>query len=277
MKMKDDFKKGIQDLRKVGMTPNERSGLSVRLTEYVRNNPLKIISPWYSKAEFKFIYVLALVVFIIGGGAAYSAQSSLPGDKLYPLKVDLIEPLQYTMAVGTVAKANVEAEHIETRLQEAEELDLKGKLSTSSKEELEQSLENHTDSFVHLVKDTPDVSTSTDEAINTVVNLQSNIKAHSHILNKLQIATTTIASKNNKNRNRKNKNSEDKGNFAPQTMSVSATATTEATSTSITDQDQNDENGDQEDRITNRTNDLLKFLKDRSSHSHRQESENNND
>ncbi len=63
------------------------------------------------------IVAVVMVISIIGGGTAYAAQSSLPGDFLYPVKTGT-EDIRLTLASDSAAKAELNMEFAMERLKE---------------------------------------------------------------------------------------------------------------------------------------------------------------
>lgn len=80
-----------------------------------------------------------LVVFC--SSISYAADSSLPGDTLYPIKIYVNEEVQGFFQFTPEAKAAWELERMERRIQEAETLTNSGKLDTKAKAKLEEALE----------------------------------------------------------------------------------------------------------------------------------------
>ncbi len=72
----------------------------------------------------------AMAVFVLcGAGVSGAAESSLPGDFLYPFKVFVNENVRGAFRVTAGSRARFEAERLETRLQEATRLSEEGRLS----------------------------------------------------------------------------------------------------------------------------------------------------
>lgn len=71
---------------------------------------------------------LALILMLLfGGGATLAVDSSLPGDALYPVKLNFSEKLESAVAVTETAKKIVEQDHLRERLREVTVLSLRGK------------------------------------------------------------------------------------------------------------------------------------------------------
>ena len=68
---------------------------------------------------------LALFVTV---GTSFAAQGALPGDFLYPVKTDVNENVRGAFALSADAEANLQADLLEERLEEAQALHASGKL-----------------------------------------------------------------------------------------------------------------------------------------------------
>lgn len=80
----------------------------------------------------------ALLVLVLGsGGVAYAAEGTLPGDALYPVKVDVIEPAEGLLLAGSPhAEAAWQLTLAERRVEEAATLASEGRLATSTEAEI---------------------------------------------------------------------------------------------------------------------------------------------
>ncbi len=145
--MKDIFKQ----YNSQKMTADEKQRVLNEINIFIKQNPIK--TPWYSVLENKIIspfqdglllhhkmlasaFVIILLVSATGG-TSIAARYSVPGDILYPVKINLNEKVETFTAVSPEAKATVEAQHIDERLLEAEKLSTANKLNETIKTQLE--------------------------------------------------------------------------------------------------------------------------------------------
>lgn len=92
-----------------------------------------------------FIAIALAVAATLGGGTAFVAQQSLPGDALWGFKVSVNERVQAALHTSTEAKAEWDVTIIEKRLMEARTLAAEGKLTTTLEAKILANLETHAD------------------------------------------------------------------------------------------------------------------------------------
>jgi len=150
---RENFKKGIEDIIKVQMTEQEKKLVLGKLESYVASKPLKNInirSPWYIRSVYFAttrtggLVLSILFISLVSLNSVFVAKNSLPGDKLYSLKVDVMEPLEYSLTVDSVSKTNLLLNNLDTRLKEVEALQSGGRLTDSIQSDLEKRLKNNT-------------------------------------------------------------------------------------------------------------------------------------
>lgn len=196
---KDLFKKGIKDVKNVRMTHEERSRLFQSISNYagIENvTPQKNII-WY-KNDWSILFrrtgALALIVFFFSVTAiVFASSSSLPGDLLYPIKVNVIEPIKGSTAITQAAKIEWEAEKANTRLQEAEDLSKEGKLNDTNRKEIEDRFVEHVknfDSFTEQKRGRTEDKKTSDEKKQARIDFVNSIKEHTEALVEIQASTT---------------------------------------------------------------------------------------
>lgn len=121
--------------QEVGMTDAERTALTAR----IRALPRAVRSP-YSFLTMRLAQqgvAAVLVVTLAGGSTALAASSALPGDVLFPVKIHVNERVETLLAVTPESQAQVATVQASRRLEEAEELVHKGRLTKEVTKEVE--------------------------------------------------------------------------------------------------------------------------------------------
>lgn len=124
------------------------------------------------------IIAIALVIAAaLGGGTAYAAQSSLPGDALWNFKTTVNEGLQGALAQGDQAKANWDIAVAADRLDEAQQLAQSGKLSAQAQAQLTANFDAHAQDVAALVAKL-DNEGKTTEAADIATRFQATLAQH---------------------------------------------------------------------------------------------------
>jgi hypothetical protein len=118
----------------------------------------------------------------------YAAQNSLPGDSLYTLKVEVIEPLAGTLETTEAEKLAYQISLLERRLEEVKLLQEENPDSVAISTEY---VDEHVESILAVVSEDTDASLPEDLVLETLVKAKGITRAH-EILNEEQtIASTT--------------------------------------------------------------------------------------
>lgn len=85
------------------------------------------------------------LLVLIGGGAVFAGERSLPGDLFYPIKTHITEPTKRLVnSVSPVSEAKFEVDLVDERLIEAEQLDEKKDLNQEHKREVKKNISTQT-------------------------------------------------------------------------------------------------------------------------------------
>jgi len=134
-----EFNKSIKHLKGVQLTESEKASMlsSIYQTEIIAAT-LPVVSPFIFSSFFtreRVMVVMASFVLIVFGGGYAAAAGSLPGDPLYGIKVNVLEPLTLQLTFGEVAKNEYKVELLQRRIAELEELRLNTDVNLASEEE----------------------------------------------------------------------------------------------------------------------------------------------
>ena len=84
-----------------------------------------------------------LLSLIIGTGTVAAAQTSVPGDVLYPVKIYVNESVKGAFQVGVQADTRWELEQIDARLEETATLRSRGELTQEHQAQIEEQIDTH--------------------------------------------------------------------------------------------------------------------------------------
>lgn len=169
--------------KRMALTPEEKSGMRVMLEERMRLYPARNadvggLSSWSDILSIKINFVttvmpiVLILALLLGGGTSALAERALPGDILYPVKVDLNEKVADLFAVTPKAQAQFDATIAQRRLQEAEQLAAQSRLSTSTQELLASNFQNFANKFQAQVN-----ASSTTLSAQDIVAMNSDFEA----------------------------------------------------------------------------------------------------
>ena len=153
----------------------------------------RVVSPywWFSP---KFAGPMAAILLVgLGGGTAYAAQDALPGNPLYAVKVHVNENIQTALATTPEAKAAVNTQLAQERLQEAEELAAQGNLDATTSLQLAQNFDEHAAAAQTIADNL--ASQDPDAAAQLNASLNSSLEAHDAILSELSASSTSTSTK----------------------------------------------------------------------------------
>ena len=194
---KNTIEKKLQALKNLKLRAEEKSRVRGELLSFMEEHPVReeadarqiyIQRSFWSlpvkKPYLKIMPIAILLVLTLGGGLSYAAEGSLPGSPLYPIKVGVNEEVRGWFAVSGEARANWESRRVERRLEEAEELMLKGEVSAEVKAKIEENFERHAEKVKTRIAEFESRS-DFEAAADVSSNFETSLSAHEKILSRL--------------------------------------------------------------------------------------------
>ncbi len=120
-------KKSLSDTQKHTMLSNIYTESKVTITKPVVS-PLSSYFIFFRQKAFVAVAVMVLLV----SGTSYASAQSLPGDLLYGIKVNVIEPIGLAIRFSEESKNEYKISLLQKRIEELEELKQGGKLNEDS-------------------------------------------------------------------------------------------------------------------------------------------------
>ncbi len=145
----NDWEKGIRDLKEIRLSREEKQTL---LSRVLGELPSPVIRSTWLFGQLTFVrrHVVSfaiLLLILVGGGATFASERAVPGNILYPLKIDVNEPIRGFIKTLPDEKIEWQAEKAGRRIEEAEILIDRDKLDEQKKEQIEALFEEHTQTF----------------------------------------------------------------------------------------------------------------------------------
>lgn len=131
----------LQAAQNISLSPSERVQMKERLLEAMGANRIT----WWSFSFKSFTTVTAalLIVTLTGTGISYAAEQALPGDLLYPVKVEVNERVVAGLIRDPEEQVRWLARRAERRLEEAEKLAEDAKLTEETEARIAAAFEAH--------------------------------------------------------------------------------------------------------------------------------------
>ena len=195
MKFNDIIKKAGDNY---SLSHEERSRMDRVVRQYMKFKPLPrgeeysilVSYRWLTFAHRPIAAALCLVL-IFGTGISYAAASALPGDALYAVKTYVNEPVRVALATSAEAKANVQIELAERRIDEAATLAAEGRLDSQTQQDLTVAFESHAAAASENIEKADDADSGV--ATELASRFETRLAAHDEILSEVsdESGTTT--------------------------------------------------------------------------------------
>ena len=213
--MDNNFEQLVKKAKEVRLSKVEKAQTRELLLRYMHHNPVRFSEQGRHQLQrsgfLSFITnnnllyksmaiaVVLLIAIATGGGVSFASENALPGDILYPVKVEVNENIRSAFAVSTEAKAEWKVEQAERRLQEAEKLAVQGELDGSAAATVETKFEQHTQALAKIALKL-EAEGNVQAAASVHSNLEAALQAHARILGMIQAsgrngAVTSILAK----------------------------------------------------------------------------------
>ncbi|MFZ2886235.1 MAG: DUF5667 domain-containing protein [Minisyncoccia bacterium] len=187
-----NFEKHIEKAGKhYSLSDAEKARIERVLKSYMSFKPVRGEATASNSGTLWFFYmhrtIAAALIFAVAtsSSAVYAAESSLPGDALYGVKTSVNEPVRVAFATNAEAKAEIQIEIAERRIEEATTLAAEGRLDDSTQDELAASFKSYAAAASESIAkaDEEDDSASTELAS----RFETRLAAHEMILAEVEV------------------------------------------------------------------------------------------
>lgn len=186
------FKNGIEEIKKMTMTALEKKQIFESVINSHIQKEITASSRWsfylfisrIQKSRLAYYVIIPLLIITTSSGVVFASESSLPDSILYPIKVNVVEPVRGALTFSKESKANYESNLATKRMVEAETLATTGKLDVSKEEKLNTLLAKHSKKLTEAI-DEIDQTKDAEQVDDIVTNFQANMNAHARVLDSL--------------------------------------------------------------------------------------------
>lgn len=192
--MNGDLKQFIRQAGSIGLSKEEKNTVKRSVLNFVSENPPRLgVHPRFdygsniflTKLSFVPSMMILLVIMVsVSGGAVIGAEKAMPGDVLYPVKLNVNEEIRGWLKISDEAKADWEIKMTERRLEEVEELADEGALNEEAREKIEASFESHAQRVQERVAKFRNKD-NFNAAASVSLNFETALQAHEKILSKI--------------------------------------------------------------------------------------------
>ncbi len=173
----------LSQAKSIALTPAERALMKNALFTEIAGNAPRV--PWNPLKVFTSAFAAVIILVGAGSGISYAAENSLPGDLLYPVKVNLTERVIASLQTSPDGVANYQAALVEKRLSEAASLLKKNALTDARKEVIRAYLKKSTERVQARLTELAETQKAT-EALALGADFESSLSAHDKELRSLQ-------------------------------------------------------------------------------------------
>lgn len=147
--MNNKWQKGIDDLKNICLTKNEKDKVLQKVL--TRSPYVSVKSPWIFEQFVTFrrhaVVFSAFLIVATSAGITFASEKSLPGNLLYSIKINITEPARDLIKVLPEKNIEWQAQKATRRLLEAEELLVQDKFDDKKRDEIESLFKKHTENF----------------------------------------------------------------------------------------------------------------------------------
>lgn len=206
------MKKFTEQIKKkaagIGLRDNEKNALRARLLSFMEYHPISekvtdstsigyLSSGFFSTFSWNRLYVRSAAGFFIlfaAVGMPAMAERALPGDVLYPVKVQFNEELRSTLTLSPYAKIEWETTRLERRIAEARLLADEGRLTEATELAVAEAVKRHSEAAQQGISQLR-LSSDSDEATLAEIAFVSALAVQTEVLSsRSEGSGTTTAS-----------------------------------------------------------------------------------
>ena len=189
--MEEQFNNLINQMRNEKMTDAEKAAIWFKVETFAKNNPAGSFksakSPYFSKQHFFTmgkVFATSFLLVVFGfGGLSYSSASSLPGDLLYSVKINVNEKIEEKLTFTPEKKIVLRKKRIETRLTEVESLIKENKVTKENREIVEKNIKVEKEKIENELKQIQEQNPEV--AIAAKTEIENSIKDHQEKIDSL--------------------------------------------------------------------------------------------
>jgi len=194
-----NFQEIINQAKKVALSSEEKKTIRVGLELFMAKPPVRNTSLirhlWQERSKvnislrplmnkLQYMVIALIITLVLGGSVSFAAESTRPGDILYPIKVGVNEEVGDWLAISNQAQAKWDARRAERRLEEAEKLAVEGRLDAAVRAEIESRFASHAQAFQERAEKI-EAKQNSGAALEINSDFEASLRAHERVLAQL--------------------------------------------------------------------------------------------
>ena len=194
-----NFQEIINHAKKVALSSEEKKTIRVGLELFMAKPPVRNTSLirhlWQERSKvnislrplmnkLQYMVIALIITLVLGGSVSFAAESTRPGDILYPIKVGVNEEVGDWLAISNQAQAKWDARRAERRLEEAEKLAVGGRLDAAVRAEIESRFASHAQAFQERAEKI-EAKQNSGAALEINSDFEASLRAHERVLAQL--------------------------------------------------------------------------------------------
>jgi hypothetical protein len=190
----------FKELKNVKMTRDEKSRIrhtlvtltKSRMSDYRQPTKSPFATPvksWGLAHNFRAVGAAVLILILASTGVSFAAEKTLPGDLLYPVKVNVTEEVRGALITSSDAKMDWEKERVVRRVVETEILLKNDNLTPKRKIQAEAAIKTQMATFATAAAETSEKNPNA--VIAATAELEPALKVHQEVI--ANIAATSDA------------------------------------------------------------------------------------
>jgi hypothetical protein len=204
--MKREIKQQI-DMNHIVLTEDEKNAMRSFLVSHMKNDRKRYFAAhvWQNILHpFRIATAGFAGIILLVSGMSYAAEHSLPGDGLYPIKVEINERMRSWTAFSREAEAEWNIVRTTRRLEEVEQLVASGNFSKDLQVEVNSRLEKNADeaneTIAHLKKERITIAADTSARLESALRVHERallqvVEGRMELTNQLSVILDTVRKK----------------------------------------------------------------------------------
>lgn len=191
--MNNLFEELFKKAKNISLSQDEKLRAQKYIMDFIEMHPVRNADPIRQRIQsplsafilqLRMIAVGLIVALFVGGGVSFAAEGALPGDALYPVKVNVNENVRGMISRSEESKAEWEGRRAERRLEEAAELAAENRLDTEVRVTIEEQFNAHAERAQRRIE-AIETSGDASAAARISTDLEASLRAQDRILAEL--------------------------------------------------------------------------------------------